>query len=482
MSIFQEEEKLQSRFSLLDYIPIGICILQEDFKVIFWNKCLENWTKISRQEILNQKIETFFPHLIKPKYYSRIQQVLKGAPATIFSSQLHKHLFPSALPNNNLRIQHTIVTNIPRLDGQGYYAMIVVQDVTELTNRIQEHKIMRDQALIEINYRKKIEEQLSIQTNKLQQKNLELSQLYNTSKYLQNCENFVEAYLCIKNQAQLLFPNLIGGIFCADQQGKINQLINWGNIEIEDQNLICQECILVWQKNIVKEKQSKFPQPQCCYFELRSKDKSLGIMYLATNNPEGIEESQRIFAINFAEQISLILANLSLRQNLYEMTITDTLTGLYNRRYLDDILEKEISRAQRNNRKIGIIMIDIDYFKKINDTFGHQAGDITLMSISNLIKQHIRKSDCACRYGGEELTIILPEISIYSLKERAEFLRIAIKNLQINYRDNLSFNITASFGVASFPEHGLTSQALLRAADTALYRAKQEGRDRVILA
>ncbi len=475
-------QPITERLILLDFIPVGVCVLQEDFTVIFWNQCLENWTKISREQILNQKIEQFFPHLTEPKYRIRIQQIFKGSPATIFSSQLHQHFFPSPLPNGDLRIQHTIVTAIPCSHNQGYDAMIVVQDVSELRKKVQDYKEMRDQVLIEINYRKKIQDELSKKTHELETQNFQLNELHKMSQKLQNCDSFEETYPIIAQAAENLFPDLVGGFFLIDCEGNFKKVIRWGEINAELNKTISQEYVICWEENQEVQDNFIYPQSRCCYFPLKARGKQLGTMYLGTSNPEGIKIAQQIFAINFAENIALILANIKMRQSLYELSIKDPLTKLYNRGYLDDILEKQISYAQRHQLNIGLIMIDIDYFKKINDSFGHEAGDLVLKTVSNLVKNQIRKSDFACRYGGEELTVILPNASLEDTQKKAEDLRIAIKNIRLKYQAQDLSNLSASFGVATFPEHGVTSQSLIRSADVALYTAKKTGRDRVIVA
>ncbi|HET7142763.1 MAG TPA: GGDEF domain-containing protein, partial [Anaerolineales bacterium] len=163
-------------------------------------------------------------------------------------------------------------------------------------------------------------------------------------------------------------------------------------------------------------------------------------------------------------------------------SIRDPLTGLFNRRYLEETLEREIRRAARNQHPVGIIMIDIDHFKLINDTFGHNAGDMLLSEIGDLLRLHVRSEDIACRFGGEEFIIILPEASREATSQRAEYFRKSIKHLPVKQNEQSIGNVTLSLGVAIFPDHGSTGDEVLKAADVALYRAKQEGRDRVVIA
>lgn len=150
----------EKEFDVLDYIPAGICILRKDLTVVFWNSCLEDWTGIYREKILGTDIASHFPHLNDSRYLSRLQNIFEGGPPTIFSSQLHKYIIPSPTQKGNFRIQHTTVTSIRAADGSGFYALFAIQDVTDLTHRIQGYRTMRDQAFEEIKERKRIEAEL----------------------------------------------------------------------------------------------------------------------------------------------------------------------------------------------------------------------------------------------------------------------------------------------------------------------------------
>lgn len=148
----------QEKFSLLDQVPLGICVLQSNQVVLFWNCCLEEWTKIPRKQILGTGINEHFPHFNQPQYAQRLQQIFQGGPPTIFSSQLHKYIIPAPLPQGRSRIQHTTVTAVPTPDGNGFLALLSIQDVTDLTFRVQEYRHMRDQALAEAQQRQKAQE------------------------------------------------------------------------------------------------------------------------------------------------------------------------------------------------------------------------------------------------------------------------------------------------------------------------------------
>jgi diguanylate cyclase (GGDEF)-like protein len=195
-----------------------------------------------------------------------------------------------------------------------------------------------------------------------------------------------------------------------------------------------------------------------------------------------IPEIQLQLAKAMADTVALALANLKLRTSLLHQSIRDPLTDLFNRRYLEETLEREVRRAERLQRSVAVIMLDIDHFKRFNDTFGHEAGDALLRELGSFLKQEIRGGDFACRYGGEEFVLILPEISLEHARESAERLREKIKELNVQYSGGILENITLSLGVALYPEHGTTGKAILQAADKALYEAKHQGRDRVVTA
>jgi diguanylate cyclase (GGDEF)-like protein len=193
-----------------------------------------------------------------------------------------------------------------------------------------------------------------------------------------------------------------------------------------------------------------------------------------------ITEAVERLAVSLAEHIALSLANLKLRATLHNQSIRDPLTGLFNRRYLEESLTRELQRAARKQRPVGIIMMDVDHFKKFNDTFGHQAGDALLREIGAFLLKHTRGDDIACRYGGEEFTVILPEASLEVTRQRAERMRQAVKGL-FPKRDPAR-SVSLSYGVAAFPQHGAIPMDLLRAADRALYQAKAAGRDCIVMA
>jgi diguanylate cyclase (GGDEF)-like protein len=168
-----------------------------------------------------------------------------------------------------------------------------------------------------------------------------------------------------------------------------------------------------------------------------------------------------------------------LKEELHEQAIHDPLTGLYNRRYLNETLAREITRVERENNSLSVIMSDIDHFKMINDTYGHPVGDKFLVEIASLMKKHARGSDIVCRYGGEEFLLVLPGTTISSAAKRAEEIRQKCTEIIIQHKGK-DLKVTMSFGMATYPDHGKESEEIIAKADKALYRAKAQGRNRTV--
>ncbi len=187
-------------------------------------------------------------------------------------------------------------------------------------------------------------------------------------------------------------------------------------------------------------------------------------------------------ATAISEQLALGTSNINLREVLRRQSTTDELTGLYNRRWFDETLRRELFRAERKRAALAVVMIDLDHFKRMNDTYGHDAGDLVLRAVGQCLRDGMRRSDVACRYGGEELVLVLPECDGAAAVRCAETIRTAIAALALRQGDVPLPAVTASFGVAAWPAHGDDAATLLQSADRALYEAKHGGRNRVCMA
>jgi diguanylate cyclase (GGDEF)-like protein len=183
-----------------------------------------------------------------------------------------------------------------------------------------------------------------------------------------------------------------------------------------------------------------------------------------------------------AKLTALALSNIMHHEALQNYAIYDSLTGLFNRRYMEETLKREISRVARNKEPLGLIMVDIDHFKNFNDSYGHAAGDMLLRSIGDFFKDRIRREDIACRYGGEDFVLIMPGSSLENTCRRAEQLHEDIKRVRVRHRGTFISSVEVSMGVVVFSEHGTSAELLLESADKALYKAKSLGRNRIVVA
>jgi diguanylate cyclase (GGDEF)-like protein len=195
-----------------------------------------------------------------------------------------------------------------------------------------------------------------------------------------------------------------------------------------------------------------------------------------------VETIERSFVITVAEQLSLAINNVRLRNTLRQQSTIDPLTGLYNRRYFDESLKREMALAKRKSTSFSIIMIDLDHFKTINDTYGHDGGDLVLRESAKQILGRVRGSDVACRYGGEEIVLLLSDCTSHDAAICAETIRTSLLEIELHNLGQTIAQVSASFGVAAWPEHADNETELIKAADCALYLAKKAGRNQVCVA
>lgn len=201
----------------------------------------------------------------------------------------------------------------------------------------------------------------------------------------------------------------------------------------------------------------------------------------AVSGLPGAPEPQRDLAVALADGVSMALANLTLREKLRNQALRDSLTGLYNRRFLEEVSERFAGQADRRGSPVAVVMIDVDHFKQVNDRHGHATGDAVLRALAVLIQGDLRRGDVACRYGGEEIVLLMPDCDAENACRRMEEIRERVRALHQG-TDTVLPRVTISAGVADMPAHGQTIAMVLKAADEALYTAKQAGRDRVQLA
>jgi diguanylate cyclase (GGDEF)-like protein/PAS domain S-box-containing protein len=333
----------------------------------------------------------------------------------------------------------------------------------------------------------------------VEQRTREIALLNQMADLLQACQTDEEAYDVIARFAGELFPTTTGALYVFnDSQNLVSAVADWGESSAVWQQFAPNECWAL-RRGRVHVHDADHVTPRCQHVRdsaspvylclpLMAQGELLGVLHLqldpAETGKEGraaVSEPRQRLATTLADHIALALSNLKLRDTLRHQAIHDPLTGLFNRRYMEEFLDQELQRADRSRYTVGVIMLDIDHFKQLNDTYGHAAGDSVLRHLGQFLREHIRGGDVACRYGGEEFVLILPEALLEHVYERAALLRESVKQLRIMHEGQAVDPITLSLGVASFPMHGSDAEQLLRSADLALYQAKAEGRDRVII-
>lgn len=204
---------------------------------------------------------------------------------------------------------------------------------------------------------------------------------------------------------------------------------------------------------------------------------TLGVLHVKQQSADGLSPEEKNFIFAISEQVGLALANANLRRNLRDQATKDALTGLHNRRYLMDTVVQEISRAERHDKILGVLMLDLDHFKNFNDTYGHDCGDKVLIRLGEALKKCTREHDICCRYGGEEFTIILVENSLEGMATVAKRICQAVRDIEFPYGNEVIKDITISIGISVFPHHGKSLDDLMKEADNMLYEVKKEGRD-----
>ena len=312
-------EKAATQFAILDHSPIGQFVLRKDLVVIFWNKCLEDWSGISRDKIVGTDLITHFPHLGSDKYIESIRKVFHSSQPIAFSSQLHEYFIPSPLPGGKFRIQNTFITRIPAQEEGEYYAFFVIQDATSFIDAIESNKRALDQLKGEIEVRKEAEEQLV-------------------------------------------------------------QLARYDNV-----------------------------------------------------------------------------------------------TGLANRTLLRESLLRALAKTRRNHKTFALMFLDLDHFKDINDTMGHDVGDLLLKSVADRLRGRVRENDLVARMGGDEFAILIDDSNSDDAAHVSQGILDALA--PFHSLDNNEVFVSSSIGIAMCPEAGEDPETICKSADTAMYLAKKMGRN-----
>lgn len=454
----------------IDIAPIGTAIISPEGNYLHVNRTMSEILQYSDEEFCKMKmVETTHPDDVKTSV-EIMHQLLAGEIKIA-------HLEKRYIRKDGGIIWAMVSVSLLR-DNEGKPLHFISQ-IIDVSERIQNEKMMN-----ELN-RKTLET-----LNELKQIEHEENQLNKLNSMLQICFTPEEAYPRISLIAQDIFPELSGGLSIYNKSNQnMETVIHWGKDPLLQLYFLPSDCLGIRGGSIIVVDDPKeyipsahfMSPPQGGYLEfplIVQKD-LVGVIHLFAPAGKATTKHQQDLAVTFSNIVKLALANIDLRESLRELSLRDALTGLFNRRYLNETLPRELVRVLREKNTLCVGMLDIDDFKKFNDTAGHDAGDEVLKLIGSLLKQNFRESDLPCRFGGEEFLVIMLTSDLQSAVKRMNQFRTKIKNESLFFKGRLLPKITISIGVAEAPQHGNNIEDILRAADEALYIAKQNGKDRV---
>jgi diguanylate cyclase (GGDEF)-like protein/PAS domain S-box-containing protein len=361
------------------------------------------------------------------------------------------------------------------------------EELADANTRLQEEMWEKDAA------RRELDQQNEKMMRELTERSQRATVLAKMGELMQSCISKEEVFTAALGFAPKIFPATRGAVALLNGQRNLAEIVgSWHDCQLPESVFEPYHCwaLRTGHPHLVVAGDTTAPCTHAAGVKntylcipILAQGEALGILHFqATDEAPTLADSELSFKTTFAGQVGLSVANIRLREALRTQSIRDPLTGLYNRRYLEEMLEREIRRAVRAEQGLGVLMLDLDHFKKFNDTYGHDAGDAVLRESGAFLAKSVRAEDVVCRFGGEEFVIILPTANLNAACMRAERVRSKLRELTVLHQGQSLGMITVSVGVAALPEHGTSPKELLEAADAALYRAKGDGRDRVVAA
>lgn len=466
---------------LIQNSPLGIAVLDRQGAVELANSALEKLFQHDRSELISIDIGSM--------------DAPDGGTAGV--QQLIPRIFAGHALHTTVRqrrkdgqILDLALHGVPLLlNGEVRGAYLIYEDISE---QIKTNEAQRQHA-----------ESLNQLVKELELRTKQMSSLNEMGSLLECSSTVKDACSVVAASVQRLFPDSCAGALYLFKSSRnlVEAGVRWGESDALESSFLPDAC---WSLRRGQPHWSHHPGTgvRCQHLlETSTKDylcvpmvaqgNTVGVFQLEFESAEEIpndsaseslRHSRQQLALSAASQIALSLASLQLRETLREQSIRDPLTHLFNRRFLEESLGRELELASRKRQSVAVLFLDLDHFKKFNDTFGHAAGDMVLQSLADLFRNFFRSTDICCRYGGEEFAIVLPESSSEDAAIRAEALRAEIKHLRLQYKKQTLGPLSISAGVAAFPAHGSTSDELLKIADQCLYQSKARGRDVVTVA
>ncbi len=462
------QDDLRRLSEIVRHSPASVVVTDVNGKIEYVNPKFEEITGYSLEEAIGVN-----PSILKsgrqPKeYYDELWK-------TILSGKEWRGEFSNKKKNGDFYWELASISPVVNDAGKIASFVAVKEDITE--------RKKAEQALEEA------KAALEKQVLALERRNREIALFSEMQAALLDCETEEKTHHVLAEFAAQLFPDVSGSLYEVSPDGQMTRLVGWGGVcstapnfpfldQLEEISHAGETVTKPFLSDCYIGEENSLTTQQSLCIPLFTHGALWGVIQLVLLSGQQINQTQQL-AVSVAQQYLLSVENLRLREKLRGQAIRDPLTGLYNRRYLEAELEREISRAKRKDMAVGVIMLDIDHFKQFNDQYGHDVGDIVLRQIGLFLLDHVRGGDIACRYGGEEFLVILPEISLDDAVQRAESLRAGVEKLNDKQYRTYPGKLSISLGVAMFPQHGASGHAVMQAADQAMYQAKRAGRNRV---
>ncbi len=467
--------------SLIENNPLGIVVRDQAGRVQLCNEAFANLFLYRREEIVGHSLDS----LISLPGEAGEANPLSKHPTP--GQPVHQTISKKRKDGRTLDLEMHAISIA--LDGQMEGSYAIYKDISE---QVKTAAQARDHS-----------ESLNRLVNELQLRTTQMTLLNEMGDLLQCSSSSMEAHAIVAQTARkLLVASTAGALYVFKSSRNLLEVVApWGECSISRQPFAPDSCWALrrgqphWSEHpggsaICPHLENPAPASYLCV-PLVAQGDTLGVLHVQYNRIESnnrteafesLQESEQRLAVAVGGRVALSLAGLLLRETLRDQSIRDPLTGLFNRRFMEDTLGRELQRAKRRSQPLAVVFLDLDHFKRFNDIHGHDAGDAVLRSMAGLFQQHFRGEDVVCRFGGEEFAIILPEASAKNAAMRVEQLRQTAKKFKVSHKEQILDTVTFSIGIAAYPEDASSGEELLQIADACLYESKAKGRDCVTIA